>query len=140
LNIKKTGRRKKQTLDLTATALGKSNIKQPCFIMKIVPGCASSIISLCRGITSFLDNQEGSTGLVLAALEIAKLKGAKTFEFTDNSVKVVEGRKIRLSELSFLTTGKTWYQRILPTITVVDQDDRNNYNKSKTYIDQQHMG
>jgi len=108
--------------------------------MKIVPGCASSIISLCRGITSFLDNQEGSTGLVLAALEIAKLKGAKTFEFTDNSVKVVEGRKIRLSELSFLTTGKTWYQRILPTITVVDQDDRNNYNKSKTYIDQQHMG
>ena len=50
----------------------------------------------------------------MAALEIARLKGAKTFEFTDYSTKTVSGLKLRLADLSFLTTGKTWYERVLP--------------------------
>jgi hypothetical protein len=124
LNIKPSGRGKKKTLDMTATATGKANDKQPCFIMKIIPGGASSLTSLSRGITCFLDNKDDSSGLLLAGLEIARLKGAKTFEFTDNSVKVVDGKKIRLSDLSFLTTGKTWYERILPNIKMVDEVER----------------
>jgi len=134
LNIKRTGRGPKQTLDLIAIATGKANDKQPCFIMHIRPGGASSITSLSRGIACFLDKTDDSTGLVLAGLEIAKLKGAKTFEFTDNSVKVVDGYKIRLSELSLITTGKTWYERILPDIKVVDEEEREILEVSKINI------
>lgn len=116
----------------------KANNKQPCFIMKIVIGGPSILISISRDISCFLDNKEDSSGIVLAALEIAKLKGAKTFEFTDNSTKSIDGKKIRLSELSFLTTGQTWYERILPNIRIVDKSvnellemDRNRAKKNK---------
>ena len=138
LRINASGRGKKKIIDLLAISTAKANDKQPCFIMKITPGGPSSLISISRGITCFLDNQDDSSGIVLAALEIAKLKGAKTFEFTDNSTKSVDGRKIKLSDLSFLTSGKTWYERILPNIRLIDKSvgeileiDRNRVHKNK---------
>jgi hypothetical protein len=99
------------SIDLMAIATKKLDDKQPCFIMSITPGGPSSLTSVSRGVHCFEDN---SSDIVLAALEIARLKGAKTFEFTDNSTKTVSGLKLRLADLSFLTTGKTWYERVLP--------------------------
>jgi hypothetical protein len=96
-----------------AIATKKSDDKQPCFIMSITPGGPSSLTSVSRGVHCFEDAHDNSSDIVLAALEIARLKGAKTFEFTDNSTKTVSGLKLRLADLSFLTTGKTWYERVL---------------------------
>jgi hypothetical protein len=124
LHINASGWGKKKTLDLMAISTSKANNKQPCFIMKITPGGDSSLTSISRGFTCFLDNKDDTTGIVLAALEIAKLNGAVTFEFTDNSTKSVDGRKIKLSDLSFLTTGQTWYERVLPNIHPVDKSVR----------------
>jgi hypothetical protein len=124
LRVNSSGDEGNNTIDLMAISTSKANNKQPCFIMKITPGGPSSLTSISRGISCFLDKKDDSTGIVLAALEIAKLKGAKTFEFTDNSSKLVDGRKIRLSELSFLTTGQTWYERILPSLRLVDNSER----------------
>lgn len=101
------------TIDLLAIAKKKANDKQPCFMMTITPGGASELQSISRGITCFEDDHDNSADIVLAAIEIAKLKGAKTFEFTDNSTKKVNGKKLPLADLIFLTTGKTWYERIL---------------------------
>jgi hypothetical protein len=103
-----------KSIDLMAIATKKSDDKQPCFIMSITPGGSSLLTSISRGVACFEDTYDNSSDIVLAALEIARLKGAKTFEFTDNSTKTVSGLKLRLADLSFLTTGKTWYERILP--------------------------
>ena len=100
----------------------KANDKQPCFIMHIKPGSSSELISISRGKDCFQDNHDLSSDIVSSALEIARLKGAKTFEFTDNSTKIIEAKKIRLSNLSFLTTGKTWYERIL-TVRLANPSD-----------------
>lgn len=130
-NITSQGTKKDYYLQAIATK--KANDKQPCFMMHIVPGKGSELISVSRGRACFEDNHDNSADIVLAALEIAKLKGAKTFEFTDNSTKTVEGQKIRLSDLSFLTTGKTWYERILPIrpSTKVYSDDIENRRRPK---------
>jgi hypothetical protein len=68
------------------------------------------------------------------AYEIAKQKGAKTFEFTDNSTRVVQDRKIILSDLSFLTTGKTWYERILPSIHPLNERDKTDIEKARIIV------
>jgi hypothetical protein len=130
----KTIKSAKENIDLLAISTSKSDEKQPCFIMSIIPGHESVLISLSRGIECFLDKIDDSTGIVLAALKIAKLKHAKTFEFTDNSVKIINGNKIRLADLSFLTTGKTWYERILPTIKMADIYDRKDIEDSRAIV------
>jgi hypothetical protein len=108
-DVKKYGTKKDMYLQVISSK--KANDKQPSFIMHIKPGSSSELIH--RGKDCFQDNHDESSDIVLAALEIARLKGAKTFEFTDNSTKTIDSKKIRLSNLSFLTTGKTWYERIL---------------------------
>jgi hypothetical protein len=124
----------KHNIDLMAISTGRADDKQPCFIMRIRPGGPSVLISVSRGANCFIDKVDDSPGIVLAALEIAKLKGAKTFEFTDNSTKTVDGAKIKLSDLSFLTTGKTWYERVLPTITVYDKYERADVEDSRQVV------
>ena len=106
--------KKKKSIELWAQATKKANDKQPCFMMSIMPGGNATLISISRGVACFQDNHDISSDIVLAALEIAKQKVAKKFEFTDNSTKTVDHKKIDLADLSFLTTGQTWYERILP--------------------------
>ena len=106
--------KKKKSIELWAQATKKANDKQPCFMMSIMPGGTAILISISRGVACFQDNHDISSDIVLAALEIAKQKVAKKFEFTDNSTKTVDHKKIDLADLSFLTTGQTWYERILP--------------------------
>jgi hypothetical protein len=134
LRINSSGRGKKKILDLMAISTLKPNNKQPCFIMKIIPGGESVLICFNKELTSFLANLDDSTRIVPHALEIAHLKGAKTFEFTDNSTKSIEGKIINLTDLSFLTTGKTWYERIFPTIKIADENDRINFEQLRIKI------
>ena len=134
LRINKSRKNRKNQIDLIALSTAKSDEKQPCFIMSISPGYESVLISLSRGLGCFLDKSDDSAGIVLAALKIAKIKGAKTFEFTDNSVKFTDGKKIKLADLSFLTTGKTWYEHILTGIKLVDVYDRKDIEDSRNVV------
>jgi hypothetical protein len=141
LRINSSGRGNRKILDLMAISTLKPNNKQPCFIMKIIPGGESTLICFNKELTYFLANLDDSSKIVPHALEIAHLKGAKTFEFTDNSTKSIEGKIINLTDLSFLTTGKTWYERIFPTIKIADENTRHIFEqlrikiKNNTWVD-----
>ena len=62
------------------------------------------------------DNYEDSIALVKVALFILKERGARQIELTDNSTIRCPDKinKIDLAELSFITTGQTWYERQIP--------------------------
>jgi hypothetical protein len=65
-------------------------------------------------------NSSGRT-LLLATINLAKKYGAKTFELMDISTKkTASGAKFILSDMYFLTTGKTWYQSIIPSLEPYD--------------------
>ena len=62
------------------------------------------------------DNYQDSIALVKVALFILKERGARQIELTDNSTIRCPDKinKIDLAELSFITTGQTWYERQIP--------------------------
>jgi hypothetical protein len=122
------------------TALGGS-IKNPCFIMKYTVATRSVVlVSLRKNGVSFTDGYTNMRAVVEIAYELAaQYFKAVRFYFTDNSYvdcsgdepilgvnidndamtnaneyDVPESAKIRLANWSFLTTGRTWYESILP--------------------------
>jgi hypothetical protein len=122
------------TIELMAIAIGKSDDKKPCFIMSITPGGAGILISLNRGMNCWNEQHDMSSDVLLAAMEIAKQKGATTFTFTDMSTKLLGDKKISLADLSFLTTGRTWYERFLPIIPL-DEVKQLNISKWRRVIE-----
>ena len=109
----------RETIDEENTHLifisaGRLEGQRPCFMMELdVSAKTATLISLERGRTCFIDNHESSKDLVRIAVTIAKKHGIREIDFTDNST-IQCPQKIHLSDLSFLTTGKTWYESILP--------------------------
>lgn len=111
--------------------------KRPCFVLTILENSAT-LQSLERGNDCFVEFNEKSKDLVIAAYKLAVEKGATSFTLTDNSYIYCNrenksnsnnntnnktnkkskhrliNEKVHLSDLSFLTTGKTWYESILP--------------------------
>jgi len=93
---------------------------RPCFILDINPVTKNStFISLEAGRwgdTCFTDNYQDSTALVKVAIHLLKTHGARRLELTDNSTILCPDASVRvsLSELSFITTGQTWYERQIP--------------------------
>jgi hypothetical protein len=69
----------------------------------------------------FADGHSDSRDIVRAAYLIAQERGMRTFGFTDLSY-IICPAKVYLSNLSFLTTGKTWYESILPGLECKDCD------------------
>jgi len=86
----------------------------PCFLLSMENDCGAlqSIEVECWG--------ETAKHTVLAAAKLAKQRGAKRLTFTDNSTKHIGDTSFRLSDMYFLTSGKTWYESILP-IHLVDK-------------------
>ena len=105
---------------------GKKAGNRPCFIVEIDTVTRNStLIDLEAGKwgdTCFTDGYIDSHALVKAAVWIAASRGARRIEFTDNSVVRCKGSeyKIDLAELSFITTGQTWYERLIPGLTLFD--------------------
>lgn len=98
---------------------GEKKGGRPCFILDIDPDGNSTFIDLEAGRTGdtcFTDNYQDSIALVKVALFILKERGAKQIELTDNSTIRCPDKinKIDLAELSFITTGQTWYERQIP--------------------------
>lgn len=84
-----------------------------CFLVSIPPSGIAQLQILRRGSDCFLDAHESSKDVVRAAVKIAKEKGAKVLELVDESY-INCPQYIDLPDLSMLTTGKTWYESILP--------------------------
>jgi hypothetical protein len=99
---------------------GQKRGGRPCFILEIDPITKhSTMIDLEAGRwgdTCFTDGYKNSAALVKVAVWAAKRHGAVQLELTDNSTILCPDmiEKIHLSELSFITTGYTWYERQMP--------------------------
>jgi hypothetical protein len=92
-----------------------------CFALSIYPDTKIAVLqTVSRRNDCFVDGHNNSRDLVRAAYMIAKERGMRAFEFTDLSYIVCPGT-VNLSDLSFLTTGQTWYESILPGLTCIDQ-------------------
>jgi hypothetical protein len=89
--------------------------RQRCFEMELFPERQHAILKdvVRRPDGCFTDDNENSRDIVRAAYQVAKDRGIKTMELTDNSAKYCPER-LDLADLSFLTTGKTWYESIIP--------------------------
>ena len=93
---------------------------RPCFTVELFPNQRHAILQgIQRGTTCFADNHPESRDLVRAAAAVARQRGMLTMELTDNS-KLLCPQRVTLSDLSFLTTGQTWYESILPNLTATD--------------------
>ena len=86
---------------------------RPCFSIELQKNHAI-LQDIARGTHCFTD---GHTELRAAAM-IAK-DHARTMELSDNSV-IYCPERIALSDLSFITTGKTWYESVLPNMTATN--------------------
>jgi hypothetical protein len=85
----------------------------PCFILSINKYKEATLTGLTKDKLCFIDGYENSRDLVRIAASLAKERGAKSLTLTDISyIKCPE--KVYLSDLSMITTGKTWYESILP--------------------------
>ena len=84
---------------------------QPCFELLLDDEAVLS--SVKRQIGCFMDDNPESRDIVRAAYKVAQMYGARTLTLTDNS-SIHCPETVLLSDLSFLTTGKTWYESILP--------------------------
>ena len=99
---------------LVFISAGRLEGQRPCFMMEMnLEDKTATLIGLERGRTCFIDAHESSKDLVRVAVMIAEQHGIREIEFTDNST-IQCPQKVRLSDLSFLTTGATWYESILP--------------------------
>lgn len=84
---------------------------RPCFSIELQKNHAI-LQDIARGKHCFADSHT----TVRAAAMIAKERGAHTMELSDNSV-IYCPERIALSDLSFVTTGQTWYESVLPNMT-----------------------
>jgi hypothetical protein len=88
---------------------------RPCFSIELQKNHAI-LQDIARGTHCFIDGHTESRDIVRAAAMIAEDHGALTMELSDNSV-IYCPERIALSDLSFITTGQTWYESILPNMT-----------------------
>jgi hypothetical protein len=93
---------------------------KPCFCLELLLKERHAILQgVRRRPDCFVDKHSDSRNIVRAAVAFAKERGMITIELTDNStIRCPE--RISLSDLSFLTTGKTWYESILPNLIITD--------------------
>ena len=109
----------------------KSN---PCFILQLYPDTKIAVLqSVSRGEDCFMDGTDDSAGIVHIAVWQARKHGMAALEFTDNSV-IYCPERTDLSDLSFITTGSTWYERILPGCQPSEPDKVAHLNNTKQRI------
>jgi hypothetical protein len=94
--------------------------KRPCFELQLIRNEKHSILQGVQGRQDcFTDLHTDSRDILRAAIKVAKDHGILTMEFTDNStIRCPE--RLTLSDLSFLTTGQTWYESVIPNLSVTD--------------------
>jgi len=112
---------------------GRQPDRQPCFTLSISPDHTAVLTTLERGTDCFIHAPESSKGLVLSAYHLAAYNGATTMTLSDRSSLRCPYR-ISLPDLSFLTTGKTWYESILPTLRLVPTENKDRFEAMRSKV------
>ncbi len=88
---------------------------KPCFRLELqtTNSGEATLGEIIRRNDCFLDYNQDARDIVRAAYQVARDRGVHTLSFSDTSA-IRCPQRIILSDLSFLTTGKTWYETILP--------------------------
>lgn len=100
---------------------GHKPLLSPCFVLEIdLTDSTTAVLQEVerRDGHCFRDGHTDSRNIVRAAATIAIRRGVKTLRFTDHSY-ILCPEKVNLADLSFLTTGRTWYESILPNLRCV---------------------
>ncbi len=93
---------------------GRQPGKRPCFILDLDKKAKHAILqTLERGRDCFTDYHTVTKDLVRAAVLLAKQHGMQTLELSDAS-HIHCPERVSLANLSFITTGATWYERVIP--------------------------
>jgi hypothetical protein len=100
---------------------GHKPLVSPCFVLEIDP--SNPTMARLQEVERrnghcFRDGHADSRNIVRAAATIAIRRHIKTLQFTDNSY-ILCPEVVNLADLSFLTTGRTWYESILPNLQCV---------------------
>lgn len=116
--------------------LGGNNMKHaPCFALDMNSETGEAVLqsvdhrrhkghSLC-----FRDGHAIARDIVRAAYQLARSRGMRTLFLTDKSKLTCDNMEFSLCDLSFLTTGKTWYESIFPNIRCVNREDIDIYRE-----------
>jgi hypothetical protein len=100
---------------------GRKAGQKECFMLFLDPDRTATLQSLKQGANCALDPNGTGRTMVLAAVNLAKEKGATTLELADDSKKWINDTTFfKLSNMYFLTSGKTWYATIIPTLQPTD--------------------
>ena len=100
---------------------GRSGRQTECFLVFLEPDGTAELHGLKQAPDCALT--EGATGatMVAAALQIARKAKAKSLSLTDLSGKdTATGKKFRLPDMYFLTTGQTWYESLIPGLVPIE--------------------
>lgn len=109
---------------------GKNYDYSPCFVMDIDPISRTAVLqTLYKRDNCFDDGHQNSRTVLRAVYRLAQEYEVTRLEFRDVSVKYCDKREIRLADLSFLTTGRTWYESILPDLRCTDCEDIEEWRK-----------
>ncbi len=103
---------------------GKNYDFSPCFVMDIDPKSRTAVLqTIYKRDNCFDDNHKNSRAVLQAVYRLAQEFEVSTLEFRDVSVIYCDKTEVRLADLSFLTTGKTWYESVLPGLRCTDCKD-----------------
>lgn len=90
---------------------GRPRRKIECFLLFVTKDKVAELHSMRQSKDCALQDNATSHNLLHAALTLAKEKGATRIELTDVANKRLPyDRSFRLSNMYFLTTGRTWYE------------------------------
>jgi len=102
----------------TNTLIFNGGNGRPCFVLEIKPSDGSaSLITLERNIRCSMDTGATTQTAGRAAFALAKEMGVTTITLTDNASKHLNPGNTAafvVSDMEFLSQGKTWYETFLP--------------------------
>jgi len=85
---------------------------RPCFVLSVEPATATALLISLKGDTGATTQAAGKAAFALAAE-----RGVRTITLTDNATKSVgDSRKFVVSDMEFLTSGRSWYETFLPVV------------------------
>lgn len=107
--------------------IGGNNPSAPCFWLRINTkdriGFLQSVLGSTQCFLGEAPEYKNTTAVVRAAYQFAVEHGITTLIVDDDS-RLHCPQTVVLSDLSFLTTGRTWYERIIPGCQPTDEEMR----------------
>lgn len=104
---------------------GRKKGATECFLLFIDPDKRATLQSLKQSADCALD--VGATGrhMVEAALKLVREHGSTRLELDDGSYKrFPSGKSFHLSNVYFITMGKTWYETLIPGLRPITDGEK----------------